>query len=200
MRQKRSVVTRLGGVEGNARLTALAGVLLFVLLAGEGVTILAIHRLLAVHLFIGLLLVPPLLLKMLSAGNRFARYYAGDRAFRAAGPPWLPLRLLAPVVVASTVAVFATGVELWLFGLRFGAVWLTAHKAGFVLWFAATAGHVLGHLERTPRLALSDLRRNPATPGALTRGSLLTGALILGFVLALSTLLWQTPFIAGAEG
>ena len=186
-------------VEGNARLTALAGAALFVLLAGEGVTILAIHRLLSPHLFIGLLLIPPLALKMASAGNRFVRYYAGDAAYRAAGPPPLLLRLIAPVLVASTVVVFATGVELWLFGLRLGAIWLTAHKASFVLWFVFAAIHVLGHLERTPRLALPDLRGDRSVRGALTRRSLLTASLVLGVVLALSTVAWQTPFVLGPD-
>lgn len=186
-------------VEGNARLTALAGAALFVLLAGEGVTILAIHRLLGPHLFIGLVLIPPLALKMASTGNRFFRYYAGDAAYRAAGPPALLLRLIAPILVGLTVVVFATGVELWLFGLRFGTLWLTAHKASFVLWFVFAAVHVLGHLERTPRLALRDLRGDHSVRGALTRRSLLTAALVLGFVLALSTLLWQTPFVPGPD-
>lgn len=184
-------------VEGNRRLTALAGAALFVLLAGEGVTILAIHRLLSPHVFIGLLLIPPLALKMASTGNRFLRYYAGDAAYRAAGPPPLLLRLIAPGLVASTVVVFGTGVELWLFGLRFGSLWLTAHKASFVIWFVFAAIHVLGHLERTPRLALLDLWSDRGARGALTRRSLLTAALVLGVVLALSTLAWQTPFVAG---
>mgnify|MGYP003693605523 CR=1 FL=1 len=43
-----------GGTEGNARLTASTGVVLLVLLAVEGVTILAIRPLLSLHVFIGL--------------------------------------------------------------------------------------------------------------------------------------------------
>lgn len=34
-----------------------------------------------------------------------------------------PLLAVAPILVASTMAVFASGIELWLFGLRFGSLW-----------------------------------------------------------------------------
>ena len=56
--------TRDTGVEANGRLTTMTGVALFVLLAAEGITILRIHRLLPAHFFIGLLLIPPVALKM----------------------------------------------------------------------------------------------------------------------------------------
>jgi hypothetical protein len=44
--------------EGNARLTAMTAVVLFVLLAAEGVTVLRSHRLLTPHVVIGVVLVP----------------------------------------------------------------------------------------------------------------------------------------------
>lgn len=188
---------RRATVEANSRLTAQTGVVLFVLLAAEGVTILGIRALLLPHIFIGLLLVPPLLLKMASTGHRFARYYLGDRAYREAGPPQILLRLAAPVVVLTTVVLFATGIELWLFGLRFGEIWLTAHKLSFLLWFLATAAHVLGHLVDTPRLALA---REPRRSGVLTLRLLIMGSLMLGVLLALGSLLWQTPFVPGLTG
>ncbi|MBO0687405.1 MAG: hypothetical protein J2P45_30005, partial [Candidatus Dormibacteraeota bacterium] len=145
-------------VEGNARLTGLAAVVLLVLLAAEGFTILRIGRLLAPHIFIGILLVPLVVLKLGSTGYRFVRYYTGDSDYRRAGPPSPLLRLVGPVVVLSTVVLFASGIELWLFGARFGLLWVTAHKLGFVVWFCAMTVHVLGHLERAPRLAVRDLR------------------------------------------
>jgi len=67
------------GVEGNARLTGLNGVLL-VLLAVEGATILRIRQLISVHVYVGVLLVGPVLLKCASTVYRFIRYYAGARA------------------------------------------------------------------------------------------------------------------------
>jgi hypothetical protein len=186
-------------VEGNARLTAITGLALFVLLAAEGVTILDLGGLLPAHFFIGFLLIPPVLLKMASTGYRFARYYLGDPGYREAGPPQPWLRAVAPVVVASTIVVLASGVELWLFGMRFGPIWLTLHKLGFVVWFFATAVHVLGYLARAPRLVIADLGRDSEVPGALTRGSLLTASLLLGLVLALSTLPFPSSF-AGPGG
>ena len=90
-----------GGPEGNERLTASSGVVLFVLLAAEGVTILSIRPLLSAHVFIGMLLIPPVALKLASTGWRFVRYYRGAPEYTKKGPPLLPLRLLAPVVLLS---------------------------------------------------------------------------------------------------
>lgn len=95
-------------VEANARLTAVAGLVLLVLLAAEGVTIVSIRRLLPLHYFIGLLLIPPLLLKLATTGTRFVRYYRHDREYRAAGPPEPILRATAPLLVISTVLVLGT--------------------------------------------------------------------------------------------
>jgi hypothetical protein len=91
-----------------------------------GVTVLSVRRLLPEHLLLGFLLIPPLALKMASTGYRFGRYYNADPESRRAGPPQLLMRLIAPIVVISTVAIFATGIELWLFGLRFGSIWVEA--------------------------------------------------------------------------
>ena len=48
-----------GGTAGNERLTAATGAVLLVLLAVIGVTILRLRPLLSVHLFVGMLLIPP---------------------------------------------------------------------------------------------------------------------------------------------
>ena len=183
-------------VEGNARLTALVGIVLLAVLAAEGVTILSIRTLLPMHYFIGLLVVPPVLLKLGTTGWRFARYYTGDPSYRRAGPPVPLLRLTAPLTVVTTVAVLATGVELWLFGNRYGQGWLTAHKASFVIWFGVMAIHVLGHLERAPTLALRDLLNRPRVRGRVTRQAVTLGSVLMGVVLALATLLVQSPFVA----
>ena len=182
-------------VTANARLTAKTGIALLVVLAVEGATLLSIRRLLPVHYFVGLMLIPPVGLKLASTGRRFAGYYRGDRRFREAGPPPLVLRLIGPLVVLSTVAVLGTGVELWLFGTRYGAAWITAHKATFVLWLGLTGIHVLGHLERAPTLVLQDAGDRPAIPGRSRRTAWVVASLLLGAALAVSTLLWQSPFV-----
>lgn len=186
-------------VEGNARLTALAGIVLLVLLAAEGLTILSIRRLLPLHYFIGLLVIPPVLLKLGSTGWRFTRYYLGDARYRAAGPPALLLRVTGPVVVVSTVAVLLTGVELWLFGDRFGTGWLTAHKGSFVIWFGAMAIHVLGHLERAPALAVRDVANRPRLRGRVSREAVTLGSVFMGIVLALAVFAVQSPFVVPLE-
>jgi hypothetical protein len=57
------------------------------------------------------------------------RYYTGDWRFRIAGRPRVLARLLCPVSVLLTIVVFGTGLELWLFGYRFGFVWAPLHHA-----------------------------------------------------------------------
>src|SRR6478672_4256990 len=98
---------RFGGPEGNEVLTAAVAAVLTLLLIVEGITIIFIGGLLSVHMFIGLVLVPPVLLKLGSTGYRFVRYYTGSRPYREKGPPALPLRLMAPILVVTTVGVLA---------------------------------------------------------------------------------------------
>jgi hypothetical protein len=102
------------GVKANARLTASNAAVLLVLLAAEGVTILRVRQLVSPHVFIGMLLIPPVLVKIGSTGYRFARYCRGVPAYRRKGPPPVLLRLLGPVVVILTVLLLASGVALLL--------------------------------------------------------------------------------------
>lgn len=190
----RRPMTSSPAVVANARLTAKTGIALVVVLAVEGATLLSIRRLLPVHYFVGLMLIPPVVLKLASTGRRFAGYYVGDPRFREAGPPPLVLRLVGPLVVLSTIAVLGTGMELWLFGTRLGTAWITAHKATFVLWLGLTAIHVVGHLERAPTLVLQDARDRPPISGRSRRTAWVVASLLLGAALAVSTLLWQSPF------
>src|SRR5581483_10374108 len=101
-----------GGIDGNEELTAITGVILIVLLAVLGVTILRVRQLIWLHLFLGLLLLGPVFLKLASTGYRFARYYLRTAIYVAKGPPMLVLRAMGPVLVALTVTVFASGVVL----------------------------------------------------------------------------------------
>jgi hypothetical protein len=174
------------GPEANARLTASTAVVLFVLLAAEGVTILRIRVLLTPHVFIGMLLVPPILLKMGSTIWRFARYYLGDPAYRRKGPPLPILRLIGPVVVVLTLAVFATGIALLLGPRSWRSELLLLHKASFIVWLGVTGVHVLGHLADTARLAPRDwLRRSRRqVNGAGARQWAVAASLALGLVLA----------------
>lgn len=176
------------GVAGNSRLTGGMAVVLLALLAAEGATIPFIGPLLQPHILIGMLLIPPVMLKLGSTGYRFARYYAGTPAYVHKGPPPLLLRLLAPGVVLSTLALFGTGVALLLAGPPSNALVL-AHKVSFIAWVALMTVHVLGHLLEVPRLALPDWRRGgpreARLAGAGTRISALAASILAGAALAL---------------
>ena len=148
-----------GGTDGNERLTVLTGMLLIVLLAILGVTIVFIGQLLWLHLFLGLVLLGPVALKLASTGYRFARYYTSDPAYREKGPPAPVLRGLAPLVVGSTLAVFVTGVALLVLGPGSRNPLDLLHKASFIAWIAVTALHVIGHLPEVVRL-LTTARRS----------------------------------------
>jgi hypothetical protein len=178
------------GVESNARLTGGTAAVLVVLLAAEGVTILRIHSLLTPHVVIGMLLVPPVLLKIGSTGWRFVRYYRGAAAYRRKGPPPWALRLLGPVVVVLTVVLFASGILLVLDRHGIGNHLALIHKASFVLWFGAMTVHVLGHLLETARLAPLDwahrTRRDVA--GASARQWALVISLVIGVLLGVMML------------
>lgn len=182
------------GVEANGRLTALTGAVLLVLLAAMGLTVFDVRRFLPEHFLLGFLLIPPLGLKVASTGYRFFRYYTGAFSYRQAGPPPLPIRLLGPIVVLTTAALFVTGLELWWFGLRFGSAWVGFHKLSFTIWLPAIGLHVLWHLGRTARTAREELESNRAV-GELSRRGLVIGSLVAGVALAIATLSYQSPFI-----
>jgi hypothetical protein len=149
-----------GGSAGNEQLTAVTAVLLLVLLAIEGATLLQLGSLLTVHAFVGMLLIPPVALKVASTGWRMVRYYRRGEEYVPRGPPHVVLRVLvSPVLVSATVALFATGVVLLVRGQTHGAV-VGLHKAAFVVWLGAAGVHVLVHLLELPRRLL---RRVPGT-------------------------------------
>ena len=198
----RSLLHLDGGVIANERLTALTGALLFPLLAAAAVTTLSMPGFLLEHYIVGLLLVPPVLLKLAGTGYRFARYYSHSAAYRLAGPPPALMRLLvAPILVASTLAVFGTGLELWLFGLRFGPGWTTAHTVSAVIFVLAAGGHVLWHFRRSAQVTTEEIApARSEVESVLTRRSLLVASLVLGAVLAVSSLVYATPFPPSAAG
>jgi uncharacterized membrane protein len=184
---------RLRGSEGNRRITAATAVVLLVLLAAEAVTLIDVHGLITWHVAIGILLVPPVLLKLASTSWRFVRYYSGSTDYRRAGPPLMPLRVLAPFVVASTCVLFGTGVALAVLGPRDrGLVGL--HKASFVVWFLAMSVHVLGHLLELPRLTAADWLSREARRASRARRWLLVLVIGGGVVLAVSTLHLAAPW------
>lgn len=188
------VLARTGGPAGNARLTAWTGVILLGLFGAETVTLLDVHGLITWHVALGVLLVPPALLKTGTTGWRILRYYTGNPAYRSAGPPPLLLRLLGPLVVLTTLVLLGTGLALVLDGVTqsiqplFTVVGvrvdvLLLHKAAFLVWAAVTGLHVLARLVPAWQLTLE---HGPRVPGLVWRGLVL---LVVG-VLAVPLVVW----------
>jgi hypothetical protein len=175
--------------DGNERLTSSTGLVLLVLLAAETLTTLALNTYLNLHLFLGLLLLPPVALKLASTGWRFARYYTRNEHYVLAGPPRLVLRMLAPLLVASTLALFGTGVAMIVVGHRGGQL-RTLHTYSFVAWGVVIGVHVLAYLTRVLRDGPMDWRRNAVdvVAGVRSRRAVLVGSLLAGVVLAVGTL------------
>jgi hypothetical protein len=148
----------------------------------------ALRTYLPEHIFLGLLLLPPVALKLGGTTWRFLRYYGGSQPYRKAGPPRLALRLLAPLLVASTLSLFGTGVALIVVGHGGGAL-RTLHTLSFIVWGVLMAVHVLAYLSHTLRVGTADwrVRAETVVAGARSRRAALAGALLAGVIVALAT-------------
>jgi hypothetical protein len=155
---------------------------LVALIAVQLITVLSLESMIEVHLFIGVVLLGPVMLKLGSTGYRFLRYYTGADDYREKGPPPTFLRALAPVFVAATIGLFASGVVMLVNGDGEGAV-RGIHTTSFWIWIACLGLHVvfngrqvLGNLNRA-RLAIS---------GAEVRAMLVLASILGGLMVALS--------------
>ena len=188
-----------GSATRNRRLTALVGIVLYALLVALVVTILDIRRFLVAHYVVGFLLIPPVFLKLGSTGYRFLRYYSGSEPFRRAGAPPLLLRfMVAPVLVISTAATFATGLELWLFGLQFGSVWISAHTLSAVVMLIAVAAHLIAHMRLSADVFVEEVAAR--REAVLSPRSLAVASLVCGAALAAASLLYVSPFTTSFAG
>jgi hypothetical protein len=183
-----------GGTAGNERLTGSTAAVLFVLLFVEGVTILSLDALMPLHVLVGIALIPPVVLKLASTGYRLARYYRGDAAYVRRGPPPTLLRLLGPVVALSTVAVIASGIALLVAGPGNDALG-ALHRASFIVFFAATAVHVLAHVAKVPRQTIADWRQRTRLPGASFRRVAVVASLVLGLALGAAAITFDGPWV-----
>jgi len=184
-----------GGVEGNERLTDAIALVLLILLGLEAATTLDLSAYLAVHIFLGLVLLPAVSLKLASTGWRAARYYAGPSDYRSKGPPRLLLRLLAVPLVASTLVLFGTGVAFLVTGHGRGIL-LLLHAGSFAVWGVIMVAHVLAYLPQVLRHGLADWQGRHALAGAGTRRALLLGSLAAGGVVAFGSYPVQTDWLA----
>jgi hypothetical protein len=175
------------GVEANRRLSSVTGMVLLVLLAIQGYTVPQVHRLLSLHVFIGVVLVGPVLVKTASTLYRFVRYYRGDRAYRDSGPPAPLLRLIGPVVIVSTFTLLGSGIALIVAGPARRDLFLRLHQASFLVWFVTMTVHVLGHVREAARTTWREIRTRADEPTGgrrRLRVAVVVAALAVGIGLA----------------
>jgi hypothetical protein len=147
-------------VRAVSRLLAMLGAILFVGLAIEGVTIVFIGQMIALHVLLGMILLPIMAYKILVAIYRFSMYYLGAPDFKRAGPPELLLRMVGPLLVITTVVLMGSGVFLVYArpDTPTAAFWLNIHRADFIAWFGLMVFHVLAYVRRAFGTAAYDLR------------------------------------------
>jgi hypothetical protein len=175
--------------EANARLTAATGLVLLVLFVAEIVTVVIGPRnVLALHIAIGLALVPLVVLKVASTTWRVVRYYRHDRDYRTKGPPTRMLRLLGPILVGLTIGLLGSGIVLILGPHSLYGAALFVHKNIFYIWLVAFALHTFAHLADAMRLSYRDLtsRLRLSVPGARYRLAAVLGCVALGVGLGLA--------------
>jgi len=176
-----------GGSDGNERLTAATAAVLLVVLALEGLTLVGVRQYLRPHIFLGVLLIPLVLLKLGSTGWRMTGYYRRSAEYVRRGPPAMLIRILvAPLLVLSTISLIATGIAAAALDQR--GLLLTLHRLSFFVWLGAMSLHVLTRALKLPRLIAADWWRSDGLRGRRVRQILLTSTLASGLVLAVVTL------------
>jgi len=176
-------------VEANARLTVNTASVLLALFAVQIATVIIKPRkALTLHVMVGLILVPPLVVKISSVAWRFIKYYRRDEMYRRMGAPRPALRLLGPILVLATVTLVASGITLLLSPTAFGGSLRRIHSIAFYAWLVLVVAHVCLHWRDVRGLAMKDWvrRSRTAVPGALVRQAVVLISLVVGLMLGLS--------------
>jgi hypothetical protein len=188
------------GVVGNERLTALASLVLLVLIIVELLTSAFLRLWLPTHTVVGVLLAGPLLVKIGSTGWRFLRYFTRAPAYVRRGPPPLALRVLGPVLLVTTLVMVGSGIGLVVTGPL--QPFLLAHVFSALAWFPLIAVHSLAHLQQVPRSIASDWSSKLSPRLHVGRGLRLgvnLGALLLGVIGAWLLFPAATPLFAWGQ-
>lgn len=184
---------------GNERITEAVGALLLVPIAIELATIpLGVHSSMSTHVFVGLLLIPPVLLKLASTGWRFVRYYTGSGPYVEHGPPQLAMRVLAPLFVAATVVLFASGVAMGFLHGRSLTVARRLHGPAAAIWVVLVGLHIIVYLRRALGGAAAEVvaAKRTAVLGARARTALLLVAVAAGVAVAAAAVPAQHRWVA----
>jgi hypothetical protein len=177
--------------DGNERLTAAVGIVLIVLTLVELATVLfGLQQFLSLHVFVGFVLIPPVLLKLASTGWRFTRYYTWREAYRLKGAPQLIMRLLAPILVTATVVLFASGIAMGITHGRALHIARQLHGPASVIWMVLIGVHVLVYLRRALVSVKEDVAASSRAEvrGARARTALVVAAIVAGVVAGAATL------------
>jgi len=113
-----------------------------------------------VHVAVGLLLGPPVVLKITSTGYRLVQYYRNVPEYREKGPPAAGMRVLAPFLVLLTVGLLGSGLGLVVGPAGWHTGLLAVHKVSFYLWLVIVLTHTVLRLPEVVRI----LRRRPDPP------------------------------------
>jgi hypothetical protein len=176
-------------VAGNARLTAMTGVVLLALFIAQVVTVvLGVTSVLMAHVVIGLVLTPVVALKMGSTGWQMVQYYRGDADFRTRGAPSMYFRLLGPPLTVFTAVLVCSGLLTYIGPGAWQPAVLMAHKVSFYLWLIAVVLHTVPHYLESVRLVAADTfsRSKLRLSGARARQRAVLAAILIGGALALS--------------
>lgn len=144
----------------NSRLTAILGLTLLILFALQVVTVLAgVRSVLTWHVVLGLILLPPVGLKLTSVTWRMVSYHRGRDGFADITPPPPALRVLGLFLAGLTVALLVSGITL-----LDGPGWaqspaLLVHQVSFYAWLAAVVVYVVPHFLQAVHLAKRDWAR-----------------------------------------
>lgn len=194
------------GVAVNERITALAGAILLALIPVMLVTAEFLPQLLVVHIFVGVLLAGPVVVKMGSTGYRILRYYTNAPAYVRRGPPPSQLRILGALIYPATGLVMGTGMALFVAGPSRTRSLLVIHGISAVIWLAMIAIHVLSHGDRWSNLMAAEWRRRSTqrVPGRGYRLAMNVVALMVGAAVSAFLLIhlgsWENWTHAGAAG
>jgi hypothetical protein len=195
-RKEISVKEKLSPIDRNERITAIAGGVLFVLIIVELLVTASLDGLVTEHIFVGILLSGPLVVKMSSTGYRFVRYYMREPEFVRSGPPNIILRLLAPFLVLTTILLFISG-----FGLAFGhddRLFGPIHSTSVAIWIPLTAVHAYAYIRKVPVLIASDWNRQSKYQVSGRKGRL--GINILGLMVGAIAAIIMLPLYAPENG
>jgi hypothetical protein len=179
------------GVAGNTRLTSATGMVLVLVLAVEAVTLLSVRQMITLHIFVGVMLLGPVVPKSGATIYRFLRYYGGSPAYRRKGPPHPLMRVLGPFLILSSFALLGSGLVLIFIGEPRSDGWVTLHQTFFWIWLVLVGVHLLGHLWEAAVTSWVEIRGSlsgRAARGRRWRFVVMVAALIIGVGAAVALL------------